>query len=470
MGKVINNRRFEHAYEARDFFGHALKMPAPDAMYRATQVRLYGQDWASARTDRIESYHTRYSLVSHLSQYRADDLKYGIELEIACYGVDEVEPVAIHQAARDTIGAGIIRLEFDGSVSNGCEIIFAPMTAQDLKNKRVAMYKFLRALRQLGYVSHKGGQCGLHVHITRRSSQFADVVEDIVLFDNKVKTFWRTFSRRTEQALNSYCKLQRQRNDNRYHAVNKSTLASSTVELRHFRGTLKPASFFACLDAAIAIGEYAKSVCVQSQVNESKKRVKGSWRNFVRYVHQSGRYPWLCSYVAERMDNDWTVDLKHFRRSKRTKEEIARAEREREEKKMELLRTQVSKQNEARRRYLDMFVRPDTIPLGDLSIATTELTCVPLLVDNAAALPARIRQLNAVVSRVTFVRLPYKAVYLRARYKPSGWGTAARIVSRNFEARVTNRIFVQEIHDIVMDKKPFIFRDTSYVNFNMRWA
>lgn len=287
-----------------------------DKAVQVARKANYGLYWHEAPKDRVEGYHSRpnghpYSLKKHL-QGLDSTLKFGVELEVeltnphAAASTDAFQYApSIYALAQHTIGDGLIRLERDGSLSNGVEIIFAPLSQRQWQGMYSKLYKFLRGLNKFGFTSHTNGHCGLHVHITKSQACAIERLEKYLLV--KHTQFWSKISRRENF---SYCKLQKQQyRDDRYVALNKSP--QYTDEVRLFRGTLKPATFFASLEAVFALASFANDPQVK----------RASWNRFVKHAQS---YRMLSRYVAEKMNNDWGYIVR-TRRKLTEEEKQARA-------------------------------------------------------------------------------------------------------------------------------------------------
>lgn len=179
----------------------------------------------------------------------------------------------------------------DGSLAdNGVEIVTHPCSL-DFMMKEFPWNKIVATARKYRYVSHKGGNCGLHVHVDRKSlgntpgDQDATIAKIILLTDR----FWNKivkFTRRTEDRINEWaCKPNAEINssDTIESAVRKSKDVSSysryravnlrnrnTIEFRIFRGTLAVNTIKATLQFVDRICEYAKN-------NQIDKCLTCSW-------------------------------------------------------------------------------------------------------------------------------------------------------------------------------------------------
>lgn len=224
----------------------------------------------------IQSYHDRPQMHYYYSEgeEQTNPFKgYGIELEIENRG-NHRESEAV-KMLNETLGEHVY-YNRDGSLDDGFEVITQPHTEQALyeMNWEDALTK----LAQLGYRSHNGGNCGLHMHVSRAmfgdtETERTDNIAKIVMF---YELFWddiRRFSRRTESQISSWasryciahsskseeqCKSLLCRGQSRYHAVNLCN--TNTIEFRINRGTLKVSTFLATLDFLITTVKNSKTI------------------------------------------------------------------------------------------------------------------------------------------------------------------------------------------------------------------
>lgn len=150
----------------------------------------------------------------------------------------------------------------------GFEIVMHPHTKKEFLS--LPWEELCEELRALNYVSHEGGLCGLHVHVSRDSfgetekkqaSSIAKMIyfydtfaDDIARVARRTSTEWADVNgtahdiekakKKGNDAVQGY-------NDSRYHNVN--TLNPETIEVRVMRGTLNPATLKASFDFILTI-------------------------------------------------------------------------------------------------------------------------------------------------------------------------------------------------------------------------
>lgn len=236
---------------------------------------------------------------------------FGFELEVesngnsrregASYVVDKLSPR--------------VYLKNDGSLSDGFEIVSHPHSLDELQDK--FDWAVLKGLRQQGFRSWNTTTCGLHVHVSRTAfgevSKRSDIVKSQahelrfikLIYDNQ-RQIERLAGRSSSYArfgdkgkLAPRVKYGHQ--NDRYEAVNSQN--ESTLEVRVFRGSLKPERVLSAVELVHASVEYTRDLKVSASNNALK------WINFVRFVaDQAQTYPNLVNAIQSTFDNDTPTD------------------------------------------------------------------------------------------------------------------------------------------------------------------
>ena len=230
----------------------------------------------------IKSYHTAkddsdWDFHSTSNDERTDGKKIaymGAELEIEAKG--NYSPDDIAQAVNDilntTANGRIAHFENDGSLSNGVEIIFNPMTINFIYENLGLFEKALTKIDSMGGKSHDTTTCGLHIHYSRLHFYDSNIAKLIYLFE-KYRNEIIKFSRRKSEQVGRWAKFYNFNNldytnnivrdewrpitpidyigDNlddgdRYMAVNLTN--NDTIEIRINKGTLKFSTFISCFE------------------------------------------------------------------------------------------------------------------------------------------------------------------------------------------------------------------------------
>ena len=230
-----------------------------------------------------------YSFKDYGSPIGKGPLFFGVELEVEAGDNRD-------SAAQDISSSleGFAVLKEDGSIKSGFEIVTRPASMDE---QRKGWKGFFTDLPD-GLLSYKTETCGLHVHASR-SAMTPLQISKIVCFVNSPEN--REFVERI--AGRKACDWAKyhgkklatagNRTGQRYEAVNLEN--SKTIEFRIFKGTLKEASFWRCVefcDALISFAAPASRTMADSL----------DWRAFARFVRE-GRKQWpnLHAFVDQRI-------------------------------------------------------------------------------------------------------------------------------------------------------------------------
>lgn len=225
----------------------------------------------------------------------------GVELEIEGAGESDEKATEI----RTVIGKDKVVACHDGSLRNGFELVSCPANLvhhiQSL-NWEGGMKK----ARELGYVSHDGGRCGLHVHIDRNffENQDREEIEAKFFISFRNNLEWiKLFSRRFYYeycVINGYERhddgstdtlghipyppdkvwvANKKQTGGRHMALNFEP--SNTIEIRIFRGTLNYKTFVATLQLVNMWAKFVKET-------HYEQIVKLRLQNFVTAAEREG--------------------------------------------------------------------------------------------------------------------------------------------------------------------------------------
>lgn len=229
----------------------------------------------------------------------------GVELEIDGAGEDNENAEEIYNIANKDNEH--IYIKHDGSLDDGFEIVSHPMTIE--YHKSMNWEEICKAALDMGYRSHNGGTCGLHIHVGRNGlgNTFEEAeltTAKILYFVEKHWNYLLKFSRRTQERLDQWAaRYMLQDNDivenykkiksysfSRYVCINLQN--TNTIEFRLFRGTLKYNTFIATLEFVNALCDYC--------VNNDTAFIQGcTWQNFCEYCANCNN-PELVQYLDER--------------------------------------------------------------------------------------------------------------------------------------------------------------------------
>jgi formylmethanofuran dehydrogenase subunit E len=217
----------------------------------------------------------------------------------------------------------LLYCKHDGSLNRGFEMVTYPCTLDWHMNK-FPWKDALKKCRSMGYKSHDSGNCGLHVHISRKA--FGTSLEDqdvnimkLLFFFEKFWTKMVRFSRRTDSQLSRWAKrygmkrtpqelLNTAKGSERYYAVNLCN--QKTIELRLFRGTLKYSTFIATLQFVHELVRILKESSVDEVTNTNwldfVRKMNPEYRELGEYLERRGlsSEPMTTGVAREDTDND----------------------------------------------------------------------------------------------------------------------------------------------------------------------
>lgn len=232
----------------------------------------------------------------------------GFELEVESDGNSRRDGAEV---VTNALGERIY-LKEDGSLSDGFEIVTHPHSLDEYQ--RNFDWSALNQLRRLGFRSWDTSTCGLHVHVSRTAFGTPNTRRDIVkiqahelrfmklIYDNE-RQISRLAGRSSNYAtfedkgrLVSKIKHGNQSNG-RYSAINSEN--SATLEVRVFRGSLKPERVLMALELVQCAVEYTRGL----HVSASNKAL--SWMMFTRYVaDNASTYPHLFAAMEKSFMSD----------------------------------------------------------------------------------------------------------------------------------------------------------------------
>lgn len=234
--------------------------------------------------------------------YGTGNRYFGVELEIDQGGESVNNAKELLDIAN--VEEELLYCKHDGSLDDGFELVTHPLTLQYHLDS-MPWEDVLQEAVSLGYCSHQGETCGLHVHVNRSAfgeeeeSQEA-VVARILYFVEKHWEELLKFSRRTPRQLARWASrygYQERPKDildhakkgygNRYSSINLQNYA--TIEFRIFRGTLKLNTFLATL-------QLVNKICDVALYLSDEELQAMSWTTFVSGCQEKE----LIQYLKER--------------------------------------------------------------------------------------------------------------------------------------------------------------------------
>lgn len=230
-----------------------------------------------------------------------DDYYFGLELEVEDAGSWGCESGA--QFVQDELG-GRVYCKSDGSLSDGFEIVTHPHSFHAIKSMN---WSFLDTLRKRGFRSWDTSTCGLHVHISRtafRKNGKRDEAHELrfqkLIYDNGVHV--RAIAGRSSSYArfndkgNLVPKVKYGQTADRYEAINVQN--DHTLEIRVFRGSLKPQRVLSAVEFLHSAIEYTRNMKVNPKDNQL------SWIRFMAYVlDNKEKYQNFAQIALKTLDN-----------------------------------------------------------------------------------------------------------------------------------------------------------------------
>lgn len=220
---------------------------------------------------KIKKYHSTKNNQKYIGKFRRLSPMTGYELEVeSTNGTAE----KLAESCGELLES--FRVEADGSLSNGFEIISHALTYKEHKKTFKGVESLLSALIANGGRSHDTTTCGLHVHISKKYLKKSEQ-KFLVEFVQFNQAFFEKFARRKSNNYCSYNDYETSLSD-RYSAVNLKN--NDTVEFRFFKGTLSYTTFLACLEMAYCLYFYAVYKNKNYDLDSFKSFIKAKGRNF----------------------------------------------------------------------------------------------------------------------------------------------------------------------------------------------
>lgn len=222
----------------------------------------------------------------------ADDIYYGIELEVECASGYSPEKKAIDVLDNRE---GFLICKHDGSLRNGFELVTAPCSLD--VHQQTWPVLLTRKVTQ-GLESWKHTTTGLHIHVSRNPLTQLTIGK-IVVFMNSManRRFLVALAGRND--VTGYAKFKTKtldtahiRNNDRYEVVNLQN--HGTIEFRLFKGTLNIRHILADIEFVDAIVHWA-IVCDVADIE--------NWRAFMAWTmsnNTDGKYDDFVSYMAKK--------------------------------------------------------------------------------------------------------------------------------------------------------------------------
>lgn len=213
----------------------------------------------------------------------------GFELEVLCAGSRETVAQDLEKKYAD-----MLFYKHDGSIGRrdqALEIVSRPFYWDwwEKNSKQLAQDLFDICVTKHGCVSHNAGTCGLHVHLGRFGKEN---MYRYCHFIQHNESLCRVMSRRNSSAFSKYIyPTRRDLEDMMDHGGDKYCsfrFTPNTLEVRFFRGTLRPSSFIASVEFCYALQLFVKEMETVTSLVDIE---------FTKWLERSGKFPTVLEYL-----------------------------------------------------------------------------------------------------------------------------------------------------------------------------
>jgi len=221
---------------------------------------------------RVRDYSYRPNPIFMLGSYEKqlpENLYFGVELEVE-FPPNNFETSSWGSIAEYTLGLlpSFVYAKTDSSVEKGFEIVSHPMTYKWLK-ENIKDWEKILDLRHKGYISYNTKTCGMHIHLSKTAFgsfhlyKFMKFFYENVAFVLKISQRdskreikrWASFDN-VDDATVLYKAKYKRGGPERHVAVNINS--EDTVEVRIFKGTLNPISFWKNIEFCKCVYDFTK--------------------------------------------------------------------------------------------------------------------------------------------------------------------------------------------------------------------
>ena len=236
-------------------------------------------------------------------------LMLGIELEVNYR--NDCKKHTIHKRIEENYCTGIAICKSDGSVNNGFEVNFVPMSLNYIKSRDLFNDFYNNVHTELS--SYRSNETGVHVHLSRKALtrlQIGKIVEFVNTYMNRnyiVAISGRNPNQYTEirdnlkiKHTNQSINFKKSTDENlreramyrKYNAVN--LMHKDTIELRIFKGNLKPSTLYRYIEFAHSLANFVKHNSI----------LDINYKDFIKFVYTNRQtYPFLnefnLNYIGE---------------------------------------------------------------------------------------------------------------------------------------------------------------------------
>ena len=294
--------------------GHFTEINYSEARDRNLCDECYNQSWDCNRCGYQMYENTEHECYRHHDSiiyeymykpdpqfFGSDAYYFGLELEVEDNSGWGCESGA--QIVKDALGSRVY-MKRDGSLDDGFEIVSHPHSFEAWKSIN---WDFLRTLRSKGFRSWDTATCGLHIHISRTAFRkngrrdeahelrFQKLIYDNGMYVRAIAGRSSAFARFNDKG-SLVPKIKYGTSADRYEAINIQN--DHTIEVRVFRGSLKPARVLSAIEFLHSAVEYTRNMKINPRDNQL------GWVRFMGYVLDNrNKYENFAQIALSTLDN-----------------------------------------------------------------------------------------------------------------------------------------------------------------------
>lgn len=193
----------------------------------------------------------------------------------------------------------LVYMKYDGSLTNGIEIVFHPFTLKSF-HKNFPLKEFMNFLKSNDVIIREN--CGMHIHVSKDRLSDVQLVKGKWFF-YKCEEFLRSFS---DRKCFDYCKFEPYKPVNdpyrqeygHYSVLNTGSRSAKTVEVRLFNATLDYEKFLANIQFADVFVDYIQHGVGSVFLRRENKHI--IWQNFIDYAKAQNQYHVFTSWILQK--------------------------------------------------------------------------------------------------------------------------------------------------------------------------
>ena len=220
-----------------------------------------------------------------------------IGLEIECSYRSTCKMSSIHKRIEENYLQGLAICKSDSSVQNGFELNFVPMTFNYIKRTDL-FFKFYENIKN-ELSSYHNKSTGIHIHLSKNSFTRLQIGKIVEFINSPINR--KYIIELSQRNPNTYCEVldtlkikdYAKKNSNNYGYLTSNKYSAvnlchkDTIELRIFKGNLKPQAISRFIEFAHCLAMFVK----QNKLNELE------YKDFIKFTYKNKNiYPFLNEF------------------------------------------------------------------------------------------------------------------------------------------------------------------------------